>query len=226
VRPHDDPPPLRPPLRPQAPRRSGGARRGPAPGAKRAGGGRDHRRRPLRPRSPAPLRDRLRIGRASRLSRRPAAGPRVHRGGAVPQRRRRRAHPCPGQKPGERPPSHGRRSGGAGTASGRLAPLRLPPPPRSLAQGAACQAPHGQSWSARPDCGQAPARRRVPPRHRRSDLLPLVDDDHERPPRLRMAGGKRPRLPHSPRRLARDALRGESAPQGPRSLVFPLSEDM
>ena len=66
------------------------------------------------------------------------------------------------------------------------------------------------------------AGRRIPARHRRSGLLPLVDDDHEPAPRLRMAGGKRERFPGPPRRLARDPLRGQGAAAGPRSLVLPL----
>ena len=41
---------------------------------------------------------------------------------------------------------------------------------------------------ARPDRRQAQARRRIPAGHRRPDLLPLVDDGDEPPPRLRMAG--------------------------------------
>ena len=55
------------------------------------------------------------------------------------------------------------------------------------------------------------ARRRVPPRHRRSDLLPLGDDGDGPAPRLRMARRERRRLPHPPRRLARDPLRGQGA---------------
>ena len=42
--------------------------------------------------------------------------------------------------------------------------------------------------------------------------------------RFRLAGRERQRLPHPARRLARDPLRGQGAAQGPRSVVFPLSE--
>jgi tRNA (guanine-N7-)-methyltransferase len=54
-------------------------------------------RRPVRRRAPAALRDRLRLGRASRRPRRHAARSRLHRRRAVPQRRRGRARPHPRQ---------------------------------------------------------------------------------------------------------------------------------
>src|SRR3546814_8796446 len=68
---------------------------------------------------------------------------------------------------------------------------------RSLAQGAPRQAPDGQRRAARSDRSEAQARLRVPPRHRRSDLLPLVDDGDEPPPRFPLAGRDAARLPRS-----------------------------
>ena len=148
------------------------------------------RARPVRRRPPAPSRDRLRRGRTSRLSRRPAARSRLHRLRAVPQRRRHRAGPCP--RPAISPMS-GLHMGDALDVLRRLPDgaleLRLSAPPRPLAQGAPRQAADDQRRPARPDRRQAEARRRIPHGDRPSGLSrPGADGHAAPPPPVRMAG--------------------------------------
>ena len=67
--------------------------------------------------------------------------------------------------------------------------MRLPAPPRSVAQGAPCQAADDQRRPDRPDRGQAEARRRIPLRHRSSGLSRLGADDHAAPRATSSNGG-------------------------------------
>ena len=135
--------------------------------------------------------------------------------------------PCPRQAARQCPAAHGRRARRAAPHARRRAELRLPAPPRPVAQGAPRQAADGQR-RARSTCSppsSSPAASCASPPTIRSicDWSLMVMQRHVQ--RVRMARGAAGGFPGAAGRLDRDPLRRQVAARRPPALLSSLSAD-